>query len=64
MDAQNDVSFIWIQSDVLLSHFRIPFFPNPVSREQPNEAVNSIVIDIQRLTQLISVFSVISTICL
>lgn len=46
------VRFLWVQSNVHISIFMIPFFPNQASHEQLDEAVNSIDIVIQQLTQL------------
>lgn len=47
------VRFIWTQTDVSITNFRIPLFPtNALSHEKLSETVNSNVIVIQQAAQL------------
>lgn len=57
-------SFIWVQSDVLISSFMIPFFPHQVSHELFDGAVNPVDIEVQQLTFLNVIFLTVSTLCL
>ena len=47
------VSFIWTQTDVSITNFRIPFFPtDALSHKKLSETVNSNDVVIQQATQL------------